>query len=426
MTGTAQGMLGVLDALDTALSMVAQVEPGQVDALVLVDGISRLMDAETRLRAAQAAWLAVADAADAVVGAVGRAASAWLVEDLHLTGAEAGRRIRLARGLAERPRLADAVARAQLTTDQATVVLHGVQGLSASDAEGVEAELINRAAGESVGDLNRAVDAVRQKVAGESADEQSACRHERRTVQIEEAAGGAGLLTGRLTSEGRETLKVAMHAAGGLPGPDDRRTVGQRQHDALQEIAAFYLAHADTAAPETGERPRVVVTLDYDQLRATVEAAAGAEDVTGVPPPAVFDSGAPVGVATVRRLACDAGILPAVLAGRSEQLDLGRASRSFSLAIRRAAKLRDGGSCARYGCRRRIVDCHHIVWWSRGGSTDLDNAVWLCAFHHWLVHEGGWRLRRIGSGRYVFTDLQGQEHGPPPDVGDPPSRTAAA
>lgn len=418
-------MLGVLEQLGAAMDAVAQVVPADLDPLHLVDAISRLIDAETRLRGIETAWLAVADDRDAVVGAVGRPATSWLSEELHLTSAEASRRVRLARGLAERPALAEALTRAELTVDQAAVVLHGVQGLAGADADLVEAELVRRARYEGVGELNRAVDGVRQLLTGESADERNVRRHEQRAVRLEEAQGGEGQLTGKLTSECRETLKIAMHAAGGLPTPEDQRTVTQRQHDALQDIAAFYLAHAHVAAPESGERPRVVVTLDYEQLRDALASTAKGTS-TSLLPAGRFDSGAPVGIATVRRLACDAGILPAVLGGRSDQLDLGRSTRSFSLATRRAAKLRDGGRCARHGCRRRIVDCHHIVWWSRGGPSDLENAAWLCAFHHWLVHEGGWSLRRIGPGRYVFTDPHGREHGPPPDVGDPPSRRAAA
>lgn len=73
------------------------------------------------------------------------------------------------------------------------------------------------------------------------------------------------------------------------------------------------------------------------------------------------------------------------------------------------------GRCAYPGCRRRVVDCHHIKWWSAGGKTTLDNAAWLCAFHHWLVHEGGWTLRRNADGSYTWTSPMGiNKTAPPP------------
>lgn len=422
-TQRAEQLLGQLDAVLTSL---ATVSPAEMDPLRLVDGLARLVDAETRLRGVQSGWLASAETSDAVVAATGRTPRSWLIEDLHLSGADSGRRVRLAQGLAERPALRSAIGAAEITTDQAGAILHALRGVPVPHVEAVEDALLGIARDGGMLDVQRAVDEVRARVGGETADERALRRYDERSVTLDETFAGTGSLCGSLTSECRETLKVALHAAGGLPGPDDIRNPWQRRHDALQEIAAFYLTHVDTAAPEAGERPRVVVTMSYDLLRADLQASGVDGGLLASLPDGVFDSGAPVSAATVRRMACDAGILPAVLGGPSDTLDLGRSARSFSLGIRRAAKLRDGGRCARSGCRRRIVDCHHIEWWCRGGSSDLVNAVWLCAFHHWLVHEGGWAIRRLGAGRYVFTDPVGREHGPPPDTGDPPSRRPAA
>ncbi|MGZ4126080.1 MAG: HNH endonuclease signature motif containing protein [Actinomycetota bacterium] len=51
------------------------------------------------------------------------------------------------------------------------------------------------------------------------------------------------------------------------------------------------------------------------------------------------------------------------------------------------------------GCgTRAFTHAHHIVWWERGGRTDLDNLVLLCSFHHRLVHEYGWTLARQRDG----------------------------
>jgi hypothetical protein len=60
----------------------------------------------------------------------------------------------------------------------------------------------------------------------------------------------------------------------------------------------------------------------------------------------------------------------------------------------RQLRWRDRG-CSFPNCEhRRFTDAHHIRWWSRGGTTDLDNLVLLCTFHHKLVHEHGWGLSR--------------------------------
>lgn len=96
---------------------------------------------------------------------------------------------------------------------------------------------------------------------------------------------------------------------------------------------------------------------------------------------------------TARRLCCNAGIVPMVVNGPYEVLNLGRTSRFPNTAQRRALHRRDMGRCRFPGCRaRRGVEAHHIAWWSLGGPTDLDNLILLCGYHHMLVHEGGYSI----------------------------------
>ena len=41
----------------------------------------------------------------------------------------------------------------------------------------------------------------------------------------------------------------------------------------------------------------------------------------------------------------------------------------------------------------RWTDAHHIVHWSSGGPTDLDNLVLLCGHHHRLIHHSDWQVK---------------------------------
>ena len=116
-----------------------------------------------------------------------------------------------------------------------------------------------------------------------------------------------------------------------------------------------------------------------------------------------LDSGALVDPHTVRRLACDAEIVPIVLGSKSEPLDVGRLQRTVTDALRRALNLRDGG-CAFPSCSRRPRRCHahHIRYWFHGGPTRLDNLVLLCRFHHQLIHAEHWTVE-IQNGLPWFT-----------------------
>jgi 5-methylcytosine-specific restriction protein A len=75
-------------------------------------------------------------------------------------------------------------------------------------------------------------------------------------------------------------------------------------------------------------------------------------------------------------LCCDATVVPIVMNGRGQPLDVGRATRAVPDGLRRAVAARDRG-CAHPGCGRPVswVDCHHIVPWESGGGTSLRNAM---------------------------------------------------
>jgi len=74
-------------------------------------------------------------------------------------------------------------------------------------------------------------------------------------------------------------------------------------------------------------------------------------------------------------------------------LHLGRAQRTVTPPQRRALTARDRG-CVIPGCDAPApwCDAHHVTWWSRGGTTDLDNLALVCHRHHADIHAGTWTL----------------------------------
>ena len=101
-----------------------------------------------------------------------------------------------------------------------------------------------------------------------------------------------------------------------------------------------------------------------------------------------------------RRLACTAGIIPVVLGGAGETLDLGRSRRLFSPGQRKAMAIRDRG-CRAEDCDIPSAWCeaHHAhTPWSRGGRTDLAHGVLLCSLHHHRAHDRTWDTARLPNG----------------------------
>jgi hypothetical protein len=149
------------------------------------------------------------------------------------------------------------------------------------------------------------------------------------------------------------------------------------------------LEHLPTNHLHTKMAATVVITLGHDKLASAVGAAG-------------LDTGEVISAGDLRRLACGAGLLPAVLNGASLPLDLGRTSRLFT-EHQRVALAGHHTTCAADGCERPFAWCelHHRDPWSSGGRTDLDKAMPLCGFPHRRVHDRDYH-HRCGADGVTF------------------------
>lgn len=183
-------------------------------------------------------------------------------------------------------------------------------------------------------------------------------------------------------------------AAGCPPGGIDldRRTRAQKQLDGL--ITAAKTALATNTLPITcGNRPQIIATINYQDLFPTGPATLTGKGHCAETGTGTFAFTGPVPAATLRKIACDADIIPALLGTTGEILDLGRKTRLFTPAQSTALTTRDQG-CAFPNCTIPAPWCeaHHITYWSRGGPTTTDNGVLLCSHHHHLVHKEQWTI----------------------------------
>lgn len=202
----------------------------------------------------------------------------------------------------------------------------------------------------------------------------------------------AGFLTAALEARTAPRRAVAFRDeddAGEDAALEDTRTLEQKRLDALQSICRDSLKADD--GDVSGTPVTVVVHIPLDAL----ETGIGAATLDGVD--------APISAATARRLACDADILPVVLGGPPEPLDLGRSRRLFSAAQRLAMAVRDRG-CVWPGCNEPPSRCQaaHLTPWYRGGRTDLAGGALLCPYHHRRFDNDGWELRVLDGVRHLI------------------------
>jgi hypothetical protein len=141
---------------------------------------------------------------------------------------------------------------------------------------------------------------------------------------------------------------------------------------------------ASESVSDVPARAEIVVQVDLETLKSGLHAGGTCRTALGADLP----------VETVRRLACEAEILPVVLDGRSVPIDVGRSKRLATIHQRRALEAIHP-TCAIPDCEVIFDHCnvHHIDYWENGGATDLNNMVPLCSRHHHAAHEGGWKLQ---------------------------------
>ncbi|MGC4812518.1 DUF222 domain-containing protein [Micromonospora sp. DT228] len=369
------------------------------DLITALDATHRL---QQRLAAVQVAVVRELDGRGTAVAQGASSTTVWLRHRLRLDVAAARRLVGLAASLdGAPPAVRAALASGAVTVEQARVIAEAVA--TASARAGVEVAdkavgvLVDWAAQFDPTLLRRLGSRILDHVAPEiayaaaaAALEAAAARAARdRHVTVSERAGGRLRLSGTLDAETAALVRAAIDPLSAPCGPDDTRTAGQRRHDALGEVCRLALRTGEL--PEHGGDPaQLVVTTDFDGL--TRQLGAG-----------TLDTGAHVTPAAVRRLACDAAVLPAVLGGVGQVLDVGRQRRLVTGPLRRALVLRDGG-CAFPGCDRppRWCAAHHIRHWADGGPTSLDNAVLLCGHHHRHLHQTEWAVRLGGDGKPEF------------------------
>ena len=382
-----------VDGVSAAVAVLVTESPAERPDAVALGNVEQLLRLQARIDAQMARELAVIDAHDATVTDCGRATKGWLVEEQNLDPGAAARKLRIARHLGRWPATEDMWLAGDISEDHVAVIVKALATVPAEVVEVVEKALLEIAYLSPPRDVAAAVDQILVACGIDDVEAAAARRYATRGVTVAKTFGGTGSLSGTLSATLADKLSRALAHAGAPADADDDRSQAQRFHDALEAMTDHYLDTADLPSEQRGERPaRVVVTIPLETLEQRLQGGWG-----------LLPTGAQVSPETARRIACDAEVIPVVLNGRNV-IDIGHGQRTFSEHIRRAAVIRDGDRCVYPNCRNPRKEAHHWrVHWADGGKSDLDNCAWLCAFHHYLVHEAGWTMHRETDGGYTFT-----------------------
>ena len=392
-------ILAALSAIDAEIDSVEHAPAWSLSD----DETRQAMVRATRLAARVAALeLKVAAHADRnQVGASSGATSAgvWWANHTRMTQREAARKMKLAQALETHDPVGDALAAGDVLVDQAQVITEAIDALP----DTVQPEVRSQARDHLL-DAARHFDAKALRIQGRRildvvAPEVGETEEAKRLEAEEKKAEQASRLTmhddGHGQTHGRFTLPTwiadmlrkqlrAIAAPKACGYGFDPHGMGLAFADYVRRYPADQLPTAG------GVSAAVVVTMTLETLLGGLKAAQ-------------LDTGTMISPGLARKLACEAGVIPVVLGGKSQPLDVGRKRRFHTKAQRIAMAVRDRG-CVALGCERptSACDAHHLIPWAKGGETSVEKGVLLCRRHHTLAHHPDYDLTHHPDGKISF------------------------
>ncbi|WP_432476474.1 DUF222 domain-containing protein [Nocardioides sp. GXQ0305] len=398
----------VHEALDAVDGDVTGLAPEQYARV-----IAELARARSRIHALELKLVAAADRSRVAETAGCASTGSWLSSVTRSGTAAASRSTKLAKELDDKlPATQSGLAEGEISAEHAAVIAHAIaklpRGLAGDQVATVERRLVAQARRVDPTQLRRL---AWRALAAVEPDQQKVDVHENAQVHEEEQAAlararltlhdnGNGTMSGHFTvptlagSILKKVVDALTSPRRGRLGATEAQAGDQRVDRDWAHLrgVAFtqILEHLPTDRLHGRVAATVIVKLDLDVLRGQLRAAG-------------LDTGDLVSAAEARRLACSAGLVPAVLGGASQPLDLGRSSRLFTETQRVAGALRHT-SCLADGCQTPYAWCelHHRRPWSHHGDTDLADMVPLCGFHHRRIHDPGHLHRRLPDGSIRF------------------------
>ena len=420
-------ILTATSVIDEALKAVADTNPTFMPAADKGEALKELVRIESRV--AELRMRILADAADLAAETGARDAADWLADATHTRFEDARADLRLATALDRRwQALGAAVREGRVNTAQSRVIARALDALPDEVPQDVlvaaEAALVEHAARFAPRQLVRIGRHILSVVAPDLVDDAEGRRlaaletdaRRRTRLGLRRLGDGTTRISGVLPDAVATRLATYLEAYAN-PRRDDGPSAGDTAGAdcvtrlpyprRLGEAFCQLLERLDPKRLPVhgGDATALIITIPL----ATLMSELGAAEVLGagtIPSDQDADpcAGETITAAQARRLACNAHLIPAVLGGDSEVLDLGRSQRLFSASQRRALLLRDR-TCRSDGCDipGTWSEAHHWVPWLTGGDTDLANGVLLCSHHHHRAHDPAYLVERLPNGDVRFS-----------------------
>ena len=397
----------VLESLETALKDAAELNPAFLSPFQVGETLLALRRVQGQVDELMLRVMSSVPAQVLAEESGAKDVAAWLTASAPLEARSAHGQLRLAQALERHEHTRAAMAQGSVSAEQARVIVQVLDQLAVDpdvDADTLargEAHLVELAQTHGPRELRRLATHLLEVIAPEvadTADARALARLEERAqkkmrLSISPAGDGLTKIVGLVPEAVGERLRLAVEAyaqprVAALEADGKTLPRSRVMADAFAQL--LETLDPDRLPAHGGDATTLIVTIDHDKLQTQLATAE-------------LGGGVPITAAEARRLACTARILPAVLDGQSQVLDLGRAQRLFTPAQRKALRLRDK-RCRAEGCTvpAEWCDAHHLKSWGEGGRTDLTNGILFCGHHHRRAHDPTYTHEPLPTGDYRF------------------------
>ena len=377
------GFAARVTAVSTAIDQLTHACPDTHTATELRALLVELKRSASRLDAQIARVTHTADLTGAFIGTGARDTAEWLAGQTGTSVRRNRTAAELGEAMAHSDHLTAAVITGSISTDKAAVAV------GAAGGEAIDAELLDAIVDAPLNTVKPTVERWRARRNPDRDTDIADLQRARRYIRLTSQADGMTRLDGLLDPESGAIVRSTLDGIMNHTHNDATlRTRDQRCHDALVQLCA-----AASKGEIKGGRSntKLLATVPFD----TIVERATARGIT--------HTGTTLDAATIRKLACDAGIHRVITGPASSILDFGHETRLVPDNLFYALVTCDQ-HCRWPGCTIRATwcDAHHITeYTTHNGPTNDANCVLLCHRHHQLSHQPGWSITGTGHTLHI-------------------------
>ncbi|MGA8851352.1 MAG: DUF222 domain-containing protein [Aeromicrobium sp.] len=333
----------------------------------------------------------------------------WVRNELHLTAGQATVLVRNVSSLDQLPRVADAATAGRISAAHVQAFRYGLVHVGLEKMREFEDVFLAVALEHDPGELFGAVKHLKDVVHPEDLDDAWEKGMDKQDVQVNAVPDGWHL-NGFLNTVTGAKLKKVLDSVSAPNDAEDTRTGSQRRIQGLDDLLTSVLGNG--LPSDKGVRPHLSVFVEADTLQAAAEHVRHAAQHPGYQPkpmppvePATLAGHGAIGPHLLMQMLCVSDFTAFLTKTngntQAQILNAGRERYQPNQLQRRSVIARQKGVCATPGCHHTHLEIHHVIWWSLGGTTDLDLLIGLCSRCHHLLHRG--RLHIAGNAKNGFT-----------------------